>query len=1042
MEEDLPETPPASRWKKRRIFGAVALVFFVLLAIAWWQRTGIADRFVRDYLQKNGVRARYDIEDIGVRTQRIANVVIGDPAAPDLTAKQVELDFAIGFGQPRLRAIRASGVRLRGRLVDGKLYFGELDKLRDMESREPLALPAINLGLTDGLLSLATPWGGIGIAAQGRGNLRNRFDGRLVARSRRLAAGGCSARLVQYDGRVRIRNARPEFDGPLAAASGECSAQGIAVTAPAIAGKIQFTERFDRWIGDVAVRARNARRGDVRAEGVAANIAFNGGPRRTAYQLSLDRAAVQTPQAVVRALSANAEGTVGFAGADMSFSARGDGRIAGAAIAQALLPAMGGLVSGTRNTPIGPVVARLDPALRGALRDLDATFDFDLAVAPDTTKVAVDRFFARSDSGLILRQQAPLALVNGELTGPVLLTMNGGDLPGGRLALRPQRGGWAGTVNLDPYSAPGGSISIPQLSFTGGGNSWRFSGQATLSGPLLGGTVTGLGFPIEASVNGNRLSMMPACTNIRYGGLKTGALALPGGALRACPQRGSILQADDRGVRFALTIPELGLTGRLGNAALRASGKNVQFDLATGFAASGVAVALGSGESASRFTIDRLAGRMDSAGVRGTISGGAGQIGTVPLLISQAAGDWRWQDGVLGLDSTLFVSDAAEVDRFNPMRVPDLQVRLADNVISAIGNLVEPESGVTVADVQIRHNLGSSSGDALLSVDGLRFDDRLQPERITPLTLGSIANVSGVVSGDGRIAWDANGVTSSGRFTVAPTNLAAAFGPVEGVATEIVFTDLIGMTTEAGQIARVKSLNPGIPVLDGVVRYQLLPDQRVRIEEGRWPFHGGELILEPTILDFDVEAERKLTFRIIGLDAEKFLADYEFDNMRVSGIFDGVLPMVFNQEGGRIVEGRLVSRPGGGEVSYLGELTYEDMGIFANFAFQALRSLRFNEMRVGMNGRLDGQIITEISFDGLQQGSLARRNYITNQIAKLPIKFNVRIEAEFLKLIGSLRGLYDAEYALQQGRDLIEAQGIPGQKDEAERKPEPGATAK
>lgn len=289
-----------------------------------------------------------------------------------------------------------------------------------------------------------------------------------------------------------------------------------------------------------------------------------------------------------------------------------------------------------------------------------------------------------------------------------------------------------------------------------------------------------------------------------------------------------------------------------------------------------------------------------------------------------------------------------------------------------------------------------------------------------------------------RIDWNAEEVRSTGHFTVAQTDLAAAFGPVDGLETEIKFTDLLGMVSEPGQIARIKSINPGVPALDGVIRYQLLPDQKVRIEEGRWPFFGGELILEPTVLDFDEEAERNLTFRLIGLDAGKFLADYEIDNLQVEGIFDGTLPMVFNQEGGRIVGGTLVSRPGGGQLSYLGELTYEDMGTFANFAFQALRSIRFNEMRIGVEGKLDGNMITDVSFEGLQQGSLAKQNYITRQLAKIPIKFNVRIEAEFLQLIGSMRGLYDAEYAMQQGKALIEGQKEPvpgegppsGEKDE------------
>lgn len=1026
MEEELPEAPPARRWTKRRIFGAVLLLLLLLLAYAWWKRVDIADGYVRDYLETNDVQAKYDIEDIGVRTQRIRNVVIGDPANPDLTAKLIEIELKIGFGAPSLREIRAVGVRLKGRFADGKLYLGELDKMRDMESKEPITLPDLNLALTDTVLSLATPWGGVGIAAEGKGNVRNRFDGKIVARSRQMAGGGCNATGLRYDGAIRIRNVRPEFIGPLAAATAKCDAQNLALDAPSINGKVQFTEAFDRWVGDVAIFTKSAQAEKRRAESVAGRLAFNGGLQRTEYNLDLTKAALRMPELSMRNLAGTAEGNLSFSDAGLALTARGDAKMTGASVPQSMLPSMEQLVRGTKPTPVGPVVARLDPALRRAVRSFDGTLNFDIATAPAGGKFSIDRLFVRSDSGVILRQQGAFALVDGRLSNPVSLTMIGGDLPTGKIALRQQGGGWAGTLNLDPYSAPGGTIHIPTLAFEGGGRRpWRFSGQATMTGPLLGGTVTGLSLPIDGTISSGAFTMNAACTNVRYGGLTTGSLKLPAGTLRACPQRGSVLQVANGETRFALIIPTLAVSGALGSAPLKASGSGVTFDMDSGFGANAVALDLGSGDSISKFTVARLDGILEGPGVRGTISGGAGQIGNIPLLISEASGQWRWQGEILGLDSNLFVSDAAQVDRFNPLKVPDMLVTLSNNVISAIGNLTEPETGTKVADVQIMHNLGNSQGNALLSVEGLRFNDRLQPEQITPLTLGHIANVEGQITGDGRIDWDGEGVRSTGHFTLLKTDLAAAFGPVEGLETDLKFSDLLGMVTEPGQIARVRSLNPGVPAYDGVIRYQLLPDQQVRIEEGRWPFYGGELILEPTVLDFDIEAERKLTFRLIGLDAEKFLAGYDLQNLQVEGVFDGVLPMVFNQEGGRIVGGYLVSRPGGGQLSYLGELTYEDMGVFANFAFQALRSIRFREMRIGVDGKLDGEIVTDVAFEGLQQGSLAKQNFITKQLAKVPIKFNVRIEAEFLQLIGSIRGLYDADYALQQGKDIIESQNKP-----------------
>ena len=540
--------------------------------------------------------------------------------------------------------------------------------------------------------------------------------------------------------------------------------------------------------------------------------------------------------------------------------------------------------------------------------------------------------------------------------------------------------------------------------------------------------VNGLNLPLTGRYDRAGLALYDNCQNIRFESARISTLSLSGATWRVCPDAGRpMLTVGRSGTRFAANLSGFAARGTLGSAPVALNSASVRFTFADGFAARDVKILLGEESSQTNFAIALLAGQFGQQAITGTLQGGSGQIANVPLLIDEAAGNWRYLNNVLTLDSSLRVLDAEPTDRFQPMNVPDMMLSLENGVISAIGRLVEPKSGQKVADFDIRHTLANSSGRALLSVDGLRFNDRLQPEQLTPLTLGVIANVDGAVFGDGRIEWDGNGVRSTGRFATRGMNLAAAFGPVEGLTTEIVFTDLLGLETGPAQMATVASVNPGIPALDGRISYRLLPDQRVAIEAGRWPFAGGELILEPTTLDFGIESERRLTFRVIGLDAEKLLAGYDFQNLRVTGVFDGTLPMVFDQEGGRIVGGALISRPGGGEVSYLGELSYEDMGTFANFAFQALRSIRYSQLTIGVGGDLGGEIVTDISFTGLQQGSLAKRNFITSQLAKIPIQFNVSITAEFLKLIGSIRGLYDADYAAQRDLPFLieQERGIP-----------------
>jgi hypothetical protein len=81
-----------------------------------------------------------------------------------------------------------------------------------------------------------------------------------------------------------------------------------------------------------------------------------------------------------------------------------------------------------------------------------------------------------------------------------------------------------------------------------------------------------------------------------------------------------------------------------------------------------------------------------------------------------------------------------------------------------------------------------------------------------------------------------------------------------------------------------------------------------------------------------------------------------------------------------------------------------------NFAFQALRSLNFKHMEIGLQGRLDGEIVTKLRIDGVSQGQGAKRNFITQRFAQLPIRFNINIRGPFHQLITSFKSLYDPTY--------------------------------
>jgi len=449
------------------------------------------------------------------------------------------------------------------------------------------------------------------------------------------------------------------------------------------------------------------------------------------------------------------------------------------------------------------------------------------------------------------------------------------------------------------------------------------------------------------------------------------------------------------------------LNGRLGRSPFRLGAANGQI-VGQQFGLNTVGLRLGKSASPIVFDAARLSGSLVGGATRGNFSGARAIIGTVPVLLSDATGKWNLRGSNLSLNGSAMVSDRNPDPRFYPLRSNDLQLTIAGDYVRATGGLHHPASGALLTNVTIEHRLSTAVGHALLDVPGLTFGPNLQPEEITRLTEGIIALVNGTISGQGRIDWNAAGkVTSSGDFSTANLDLAAPFGPVTGMSGTVHFNDLLGLTTPPGQVLTVKSINPGILVENGVVRYQLLPNQLVRIERGEWPFMGGRLILEETVLNFGRPTAKRLTFRVVGLDAHTFVSTLGFKELDATGTFDGVLPMIFDDSGGRIVGGRLDSREGGGSLAYNGVVNKADLGTMGNIAFNALRDLRFKSMIIRLDGDLAGEFTTRMAIEGVGLGQTSTQKIIRSLLSKIPLKLNVTITGPFRALIATAKSFND-----------------------------------
>ena len=1013
------------RWKYRKLLfkkrwltaGAVIL----LVAGVWIAREPIADEFIQGQLDSRSVPARYTIERIGFRSEILSNIVIGDPKRPDLTARRVEVLLGYGWSGPYVSGIKAEGVRLYGRFTDGRLSFGSLDKFRDPDSKDPFALPDLSVTLRDARARVETPWGDIGAALGGGGNLRRDFTGKLALVAPRVAAAGCTGDDVSFYGTVLVRDVRPQLVGPLRGGSLRCADDSVSAASPQVALDLSLSEDLQSWKGKADASIVRLIAGSLAADRMGLLASFDGTAVLTRLAIEADMARLRGADFAAETVNLEARGSVGSA------APKFDGRIgfARASGSVDLRRSLAESARGLAGTPVGPLAAKAMAALGQLLADASGSAGFAIAgegttarvdlIAPELTSASGAHFTGSADSriGYLYGADEPAVIATGRWS------IGGGDLPSGTLSIaRNEDGRVTGLASLEPYSAEGARLALAPVRFSGGaGGLLRFATTAALSGPLAGGRVERLTVPLNGFLAPTgALALDGGCRRVAADRLEVGGFRLGRSAIYLFSRPGApLLSAGPDGLRGDIRIPRIALRGASGSSPFSVTSGPAAIDLAAmRWSLARADVRLGEGESATRFAAERLSGRATPQGMAGDLDGASGKIGAVPLNMSEIAGQWRFADGALTLDGGLLLTDAAPDPRFFPLVSDDASLRFADGVIEAKAGFDEQKTRTKILDTLIRHRFADSSGSADLSVRELRFNEAFQPDQLTSLALGVVANVQGSVVGDGRIEWTADGVTSRGTFATADTSLAAAFGPVTGLTTTLSFDDLIGLKSAPGQVAKIEEINPGIPVIGGEIEYRLLGDNRVRIEGGSWPFGGGQLLLHPTTLDFNADKPRRLSFDIVGVDAAVFLQNFGFDNINATGVFDGTLPVEFGGLGGRIVGGRIDSRAGGGTLAYVGELSNRNLGAIANFAFGALRSLKYDDLTIILNGDLDGEMVTDIRFGGVGQGEGATRNFLTNQVAKLPLVFNVKIKAPFRQLLTSAKGFYDPSLLIEQ----------------------------
>ena len=1021
--------------------GTVALV----LGGVWGARERIAANLIDRELASLQLPMQYRIVSIGLGREVLGSVVVGDPMHPDLTVDRVEVVLRYGLGGPQIDRLALIKPRLHGRVIDGQVHLGALDRvLYAPSSGEPLRLPEWLLVLSDARGRIDSDFGPLAFSADGQGRLSDGFAGTVGVVMPQAHAGACDAVRTTLFGHVTTQAGKPRIDGPLRSGGVRCGDTRLD------RGRIDLAIAGDTALSSWSIGGRLAlgkidsgHRASLMALGGEAGLRWQAGQSDLSGRITLDLHGLTAPQ--VRLDQARFDGMLharGLAGIDLRGDIDGKG-LARGTVAIAAIDRMRGRA---RGTPVAPLLDRAAMALARQEPGSRVAGSLGLHVdAADWRLVMPMVQVHGGQGGQTLARFDRLVLTGGagkfaHLAGN--FTTGGGGLPAITGAMT--AGGASGAqlrIAMAPYTADAASLAVPDMVVTpAAGGAFGFAGTVALSGPLGQGRIDRLVVPVDGALTGNgQLALLRHCVTPRFDRLRTGSLDLAHGAVRLCPVSGAMVRAGANGVALAATMPGLAMAGTSADApvGLRTGAARIAWPGTSTVDA--LDVTMGRGADAQHVHVDSVSLGWTNGVAGGTFAGGNLASAALPAKLGAAGGAWQLDGGHVTISGgTLLISDTAIPARFAPVGARDAMMTWADGAVTASARLIAPHSGDGLARVTLRHDPGSGRGHAEVTIPGLTFrtpDPKtgtrgLQPTDLSDLAKGIAALANGTITGSAKFDWNTaapgGGLTGSGRISSDDLDFAGDLGPVEGLAGTIEFTDLIHLVTAPHQHLKLASINPGIEVTNGDIDLDLHEGLVVRLNRARWPFEGGTIDLEPTELHFGVVEPRRFAVLVTGLEAGRFLQHMNMSNLSATGMFDGRLPLVFDANGGRITGGQLVSRAPGGNVSYVGALSYRDLSPMANYAFKMLRSVDYHTMTIGLEGDLSGEVVTKVSFGGISQGQGAERNVITRQLARLPIRFDINVRTQFYQLINTLRSLYDPSL-IPDPRDKgpIDAQGRP-----------------
>ena len=305
----------------------------------------------------------------------------------------------------------------------------------------------------------------------------------------------------------------------------------------------------------------------------------------------------------------------------------------------------------------------------------------------------------------------------------------------------------------------------------------------------------------------------------------------------------------------------------------------------------------------------------------------------------------------------------------------------------------------------------AATGDADLLAGTGQLDWRLEPlvfvpGQLQPVTLvptlapAKLSAVSGRVEAHGAAALAADGaIAYHADVALRELSFATPLARVEQANGAITLRGP-PLHTPAAQLLSIALLDIGVPLVDGLVEWQLRRDGTIALARTRWAFAGGELTAGEFVIDPDRAPTGAITLRATDLELRALLTQTQLEGLSGTGRIAGELPLALRDGAVVVTGGVLRATDAGGTIRYAPAPSVAAMAASRpgdlGLAVAAFSDFRFDELDATLDGDLDGEVTIGLHVRGVNPGFQDGR----------PVELNLNLESRLADLVRAGQASY------------------------------------